>query len=359
MAFDNSTFPYQPPVVGVTLGPTYGVRVNQILNALISAVRQPLTPAQLNLNATTDFQNQHLISLGALDMFNRTTLDTTYVNSIQAVGGELFFVDGAGRTVQITVGGAINAAAVGGITGDYGGAFPASVVAANQAGNFYSFSTAAGTFSFLKCLGLIMTNNSGNTAQLSAPSSLSNHTATWFSSLPGAGTKMVTITSAGVLNHGAAVDAFSLNANNDITLSGTGKLKHGNYEYKQSLSGAQTNAALFTNAVWVLANSTDTIRADLANGLVVGARIVNVRCRNFKDAVGTTTFTLNRVNADGSLTVIQTATNTGTGGAATTVITPASPEVITQDVRYYIRMSLDFSDADTRWFDLSAVIDQN
>lgn len=339
MAFDNTTFPYTPPVVGVTLGPLYGTKVNQILNALIAAIQPKLTPAQLNFNQQVTFQNQNLVSIGALNLYDRTTIDTSAVNSIQAVNGELYFIDGAGNNIQITSGGALNAAALGGITGDYGGGFPNSIVAANQAGNFYSFSTAVGTYSYLKCLGLIMTNASGNTAQLGAPSSLVNHTATWLASLPAAGNEILMISNLGVMSHGgvSSVSGFTVTASEDLIFSGTGKIRHGTYEFPQNLAhntiaGGAPVAALAGLGL----TAAGTIKLSGANGLKVGSRIIGFKVSTSRTNAGTMNMDMYRVTTAGVATLVQSFTRVTVGGWAQQTNTLGTPLVVATGEHYFI-----------------------
>src|SRR4051812_28175964 len=113
------------PPVGAS-GPQYATDVNSILTDIMSrlAAKVPLS----SLQVTTD------LSLASFNLTNTSTVGLvnlpginsggTSVPRIEAVLGDFYFVGPSGA-VKITAGTSLNAAGLGGITGDYGGVNPA------------------------------------------------------------------------------------------------------------------------------------------------------------------------------------------------------------------------------------------
>lgn len=124
------------PEVGVTVGPTWATQLNEAVQALIDSVEDGVSSA-IGLAITGD------VAMGG---YGLTTLDSvTWENKAGAFAtasalyqraNNLWYNDGLGNQIQLTSGGALNAASVGGIVGDYGGSNPAKVTYVDASSTF-------------------------------------------------------------------------------------------------------------------------------------------------------------------------------------------------------------------------------
>jgi hypothetical protein len=102
------------PVVLSTLGPAWATQLNTALTTIDSHDHSTshgvkITPSGLNINAALSFGNNVASNVQALTFYSQPAALTTYKESIQSVGGSLFYINAAGVAVQITSGSAVNA----------------------------------------------------------------------------------------------------------------------------------------------------------------------------------------------------------------------------------------------------------
>lgn len=182
------------PIPGVEVGPAWASELITALGSLIDAHDHSLnkgvkiTPAGLNINADLDIQGtaanpNNLKSIRAARLANNggTLVAAADWGAIYRVANELYFTDGAGNAVQITLNGALNVAA-GNITGMAGGA----AVTYNNATKTYVFTQSANKAAAIQCGDVLVTDESaapGHAIKLHAPAALAADF-TW--TLPGA-----------------------------------------------------------------------------------------------------------------------------------------------------------------------------
>ena len=114
------------PTPTVTPGPQYAIENNQAFTVVdghnhTSGQGVPIPSAALNINGDLPFQNFNATALRSTRYISQgSPLGTpTDLNCIYVVGGEMYYNDGVGNQIQLTAGGALNAASIGGIGGDY------------------------------------------------------------------------------------------------------------------------------------------------------------------------------------------------------------------------------------------------
>ena len=103
------------PDVSLTVGPTWASLLNAALSALDShshasgsGVR--ITPSAINISSDLTFASNNATNLRSLRLFNNSAF-TTGVNDrtcFYTLNNELYFIDGAGNTIQVTLGGSLN-----------------------------------------------------------------------------------------------------------------------------------------------------------------------------------------------------------------------------------------------------------
>ena len=115
------------PTPTVTPGPQYAIENNSAFTVIdshnhTSGSGLPVPSAGININADLPFQNFNAITLRSTRFTDQGTAISlpSDLGCVYIAGGELWYNDGIGQQVQITAGGAINAASIGGIGGDYG-----------------------------------------------------------------------------------------------------------------------------------------------------------------------------------------------------------------------------------------------
>jgi hypothetical protein len=115
------------PVVSTTLGPEWASLLNAALEVIddhdhTAGKGRLITSAAININDDLEINSQNVMAAKSYNMADQPAplAGPTDLRSLYAVLGELYFNDGVGNQIKLTEGGALNAASVGGIGGDYG-----------------------------------------------------------------------------------------------------------------------------------------------------------------------------------------------------------------------------------------------
>lgn len=114
------------PVPTVTLGPAWAEQLNTALELVDShdhttGKGRLITPSAMNINADLPLGDNNLTGARSYNMQSQALpiAGVADIRSLYAVGNELFYNDGLGNQIQLTLAGAINDTTTGGITGDY------------------------------------------------------------------------------------------------------------------------------------------------------------------------------------------------------------------------------------------------
>jgi hypothetical protein len=256
------------PAVGVDTGPTWADNLNTSLDAIDGhdhstnkGVR--ITPAGLNVNADLEFNQNSASELKNLIFDSSVTAATTSYSLYQA-SGNLYWRNGSGTAVQVTLGSAVNSGA-GSISGMSGTDAGASYTDSSKTFNFF---TDSGNSDYGKMahadlvLFKFSDDNSSDTdyITIAANSAASGSSGTIY--VPSEnGTFLTTATSyAGAIS----IATSSSNANIALNPHGTGEIVIGNgsASAKVTSSGTQ-DLVLDTNAG---TNSSSIKIVDAANG---------------------------------------------------------------------------------------------
>lgn len=134
------------PTVGPngTVGPDWANRNNACFQAIDSHDHSvgkgvPITPAGLNINSDLPLNGNNLTDAKSLGMTDLLAALTSIIKSLQCVGGELYYIDGAGNAVQITLNGSVTGSS-GTITG-----LPSGTASASFAAGAFTFNSATNT----------------------------------------------------------------------------------------------------------------------------------------------------------------------------------------------------------------------
>jgi hypothetical protein len=244
------------PSMGLTLPTidgspgTWDVILNQALTVIDGHTHQigsgeRITPAELSINADLTFAGNAATNLKALAFTAQASYATSKALWVNSANDDLYYRR-AGTDYRLTLNGALNVAIAGGIAGDYAAA--AASLYYDDAAEAYRFLEAApapNDWSRVLCGDLDLYEHASgisNRVRLSSPAALAaSYALTFPAAVPGA-KSMVQVSSAGVLtfdNTGIAASTFSglitasagvtAAANQHVTISGTGRFKHGDF----------------------------------------------------------------------------------------------------------------------------------
>ena len=120
-----------------------------ILTALVTVAESKVTPSEIDMDATLDFNSQAGENVKYLEFVSQggdpATTETAYTK-----GGEFYFQDSSSNVVQITAAGQLNVSATGSVTGaGYGSGGVA--VNWNAAGTNYQMLQGASTYAAVTC----------------------------------------------------------------------------------------------------------------------------------------------------------------------------------------------------------------
>jgi hypothetical protein len=193
------------PIVGVELGPAWAQDLNVALESIDSHTHAPgygnLVPtAGLNINADLSFASYNATALRSTRYINQLAALSlgTDINCIYVVGGNLYYNNGVGSAIQLTLNGTINVSTIGSITGLGGTTGSASYSAIAGA---FTFLSNTNTPAYMNVGPLIIGTNtvSPHTWTITPPAGLAaSYTMTLPTSTPSS-TSFLTMTSGGTL----------------------------------------------------------------------------------------------------------------------------------------------------------------
>ncbi len=129
------------PAVG-TAGTTYASNLNLFLTEVKNRLEARMPKASL-ADGDLDMNGSAVENASELGLIDAAGAPTTPINTLQAFGGELYWISPDGP-VQLTSGGDINVSNFNGITGDYGGANPAQFRFVDADQEYYAYDDFAG-----------------------------------------------------------------------------------------------------------------------------------------------------------------------------------------------------------------------
>jgi len=146
MAITNGTnvTALEKPAVGIDAGPGWATAINNSIDAVdnhdhSSSKGIRITPAAVNINADLDYNSNSATELKNV-IFNSTVTAATTAYSLYQTSGNLFFRDGSGTAIQMTISGTVNAGA-GSISGMTTGNPAATYADGSKTFNFFTDGT--------------------------------------------------------------------------------------------------------------------------------------------------------------------------------------------------------------------------
>lgn len=217
------------PTVDVTLGPEWATELNSAFETVDAHDHSPgkglqVPSSGLALDADLPFNSYNATILRSVrfDEQNSPLAEVTDLACLYASGVDLWFNDGNGNQIQLTAGGALNAASIGGIGGDY---------ATSTASVFYTDSTKTFTFwqntnqsALMDCGTILLRKTTASSAAITirADTSLSSGWTLTIPTAPPASTMFVGIDSSGNLAFTNSLVALTLSG--ALTVGGAAAL---------------------------------------------------------------------------------------------------------------------------------------
>jgi hypothetical protein len=279
------------PAVG-TAGTTYASQINTAFGVIETELERKVVPADMNINANLSFLSGG-VNYAATDLkYSKFALQSEA--TITAAGfpmtlfvgssdGELYFNDNSGRQIQLTTDGTVNVSTSGGINSS-GSAYGTSGVEVlwDSGDGEYEMKSGSGTsFADVRLDDVVFYDGSSNYLRMTAGSMASDFTLTLPTALPASTSillvdntgamsstrdpSVATVTTSGNASFGGTTTSTGLitasagvtaSANQHITVSGTGKFKHGSRKmmipglafqtgtYPQSLGGESSHTVI-------------------------------------------------------------------------------------------------------------------
>lgn len=293
------------------------------LAAVETSLSDKATPAGLDMTSQLDMQGNAVV--------NVSTLRLTAGNFSQLAGaifyytGEFFAVDSTGL-VQLTANGAINAAGVGGIVGDYGGVNPAKVTYDDASGEYRFTEDNAPTYADLRVQDVIYVQNGGGTGSLriTVDSAITTARLIALKSLPTSGKSLLVYDAAGsTLEDNAATRATNVVKVTNLDLSGN--VIHPERTVGLSMTGARTlGTATATIEPYVATqdiSGTFTWRQQIP--IEVGKRVKSVTVLLNKLVAAATTLKIFRVT-EAQIAAASAGTEMGTASTSATGVATLS-----------------------------------
>lgn len=319
------------PAVGAS-GPGYAVDYTSIMTEVMARLASKVPLSSLLTNSDLDINGQGILNAVYLSLVDVGSPAATPLNRVATYAGDLYWVGPSGA-VQVTDGSGINAAGIGGITGDYGGINPAQfrfVDATKRFDAYDDFSTGAWASVRARSFDLSPGATGTPYASLVWAGGPSNVTYT-FPSAPSAGMLQM---GAG----GAITQSSTLPINQDIVLSGTGEYCHGDTEVVcrppwsvQTSFGMVGDIAYTSVAASVSAYiGTPTLK--------VGDRIKRINLYMTSPVTGTVTFTFQAVAPQTSGVTAPPQSYGFTPGVNRGVITLTTPYLIPFNELYQVKI---------------------
>lgn len=375
------------PGVLVTPGPDFATDINELLADILACIQSKVTPAGFSMTSDLTFRSADGTTYYAPTNLHRASFYSqgsllsaaTYPTAVYVKSGELYYNDSAGNQVQVTSAGFVNAAP-GNITGtNYGtGGKEVNWDDANLTYRMRS-GTATDDYADVSMDDLLLNDGSGNFARVTAGAMAADLTFTLPVSAPGTDNAVITCSTAGVLAASVnptldgltstalitAQAGVTASANQDFTVSGTGRYNHGDIAFMYGpkeitqLSGAGSVAFTFdtANGAYALLSNAATVAGLQLVGLPVGARIRTITIHWYSGGAGTPTFRLYRCTNTTS-TLVGAGWGTAVAGAAvlTADVSAALNETILSTANYIVYM--DAAAANDRITAVGVTIDQ-
>lgn len=294
----------------------------------------------IGINADLTFAGYAATNLGAAAFTAQAAYTTNNALWVSSANNDLYFRR-AGTDNRLTVGGVLNISLVGGIAGDYAAA--AASLYYDDAAEAYRFLEAApspNSWSRVLCGDLDLyehISGATNRVRLSSPAALAASYALTFPAAAAGSTLLWQVTSAGAITFSNTIENdVALGTDKHVTISGTGRYKHGSLVKTVGPFNAYINSGTWT---YDLGGLRSTSLASLILGVEFqeGERVTSYTVALYGNGSADLDITVAHHTAAGTYTVIGSATVTNQAAAwSDTTINVTDTTIGAGDIIYVV-----------------------
>lgn len=358
------------PSVGAA-GTTFATQINTALTAIEASFEEAVPIANIDFSVDLETNAFRLLNLGAATFTSKTaTLASSYTNHVYVVGGDLYYNNSSGVAVQITDGPGLDITAAAGIGGDYGTGlesfeYDTSDEAYKAFGNAVDYADV-----WARGFRLFELTGGGDSIRVLAPNSVTSYTLTLPAAAP-ASTSALVMASTGTVtaSRDLTLASVTMDSGGSVTVSGTGRYKHGAIAKQYSPfalvdSPAGGTAIVHSISGFYTSFPGATSAAILPLDVEVGTTIGTIAVSAYSPAgTGDLTCELYSVIGDaaggptGAIEATGTLSNLSANSAATYVAITAANETVLATASYFLYFSRS-ADSDVRLTGISVSISQ-
>jgi len=306
------------PAVG-SVGPQFATDINAILAEVVARLSAKVPLGSLDVSTDLNLSGSRILNAGYVSFTNiAATPGASPANRLTTFAGDLYYVSPSG-VIQLTTGAALNAAAVGGITGAYGGANPAQFRYDNVNARYDAYANfGTNTLSDVRALGF----------QVAASATSAIFARLMF---------------GGVANKTYTLPTTAATGNDrPLYMDSTGQITvgHGTKTYLYGVQGVVFRGGALVSGTLdggVTNSTTTAIATDISvQGLLTEFKINSVIFSFSKTTAAATTFTLRKSPMGGPSVVLATLNSTTIGNNQSVTVALGAPETVTAGVNYYV-----------------------
>lgn len=323
------------PTQGGNTG-TWGTDLNTEINKIVTAVEAQVPVTAIDVSATFNINSQAVDNIGKLILdvqgSNPADLRSLFVTS----SGELAFRDNANNVVTITSAGSLNIASSGGL-GNSGGDYGTSGITFDWSGTLYDALDGTTSNAPVRADSFILRQSTtDNSVTIDVPATVtSSYNLTLPSAVSGGATRALQSDASGNCS-------WSNTYSEDITLSGSAELKHGDRILSIPAASGERNGSGTTGVAtgyWSPGVGNDSIVFPIS--LDVGDRIRTVRFMFEGANTSTKTFTVYSVfYSTSAVTTINSGTSTSATASTVTLSGGSLPYTVAQSSTVWARAQM-------------------
>lgn len=314
------------PAVG-TAGPGYATTINSILTEVLARLVAKIPLSSLLTNSDLDLNGQALLDASYITLVNEGVSPVASPsNRLTAYGGDVWWVSPSGA-VQITDGAALNAAGIGGITGDYSGAGPMEFRYDTANTRYDAFANqSTNTWAYVRARGFDIAGSATSNFRLRQTwGGTANMAVVWPSTLPASTTQIVQVDTSGNLSFSNSNDNFG---HGDTKISNIPRLINSTGSLGYGVASDVVGLTLQANAVAYIQ----------LEGLRRGDRIKSVKIYGTSPGTTATFVVVDQVaNAASALAATGSGDLGGTGYIVQTLTTPLT--LLSDGETAYVRVT--------------------
>jgi hypothetical protein len=322
-------------------------RIRTALSSIEDSIATPATPAALNITSAIDMRGNSLTDVASLVFTSGNASGTP--GTLFYYDGDWYVVDAVGM-IQLTDGGQLNAASVGGIQGDYGGVNPAAVTFVDASAQ-YQFTHDTGEYADVVVRDVILQGLAG-TVTLHVDNTLTGDRDINFKTLPASGKSLLVYDAA----TSTLEDNDVTRVTNDVLvtdLDANGNIEAATFSVDADrILTIPPSAAVSSTATHTHGSSAGTITYGASAGAVhypvqlpVGAVIKSAKVYGSRSSTGQLTLALIKVHTSGGVTVVASDSDNTASSSFTLEVAGLTETVLDDGSAYALRITPDGSTA--------------